>query len=61
MAVETRVVAVVVVVGGVIILRRRRLAARALPSVAKTWRCWAVEFVVAGFLRLDDRWRAASR
>jgi hypothetical protein len=44
MAVETRVVATVV--GGVIIvLRRRRLAARALPSVAETWRSRAVELV----------------
>jgi hypothetical protein len=60
MAVETRVVAVVV--GGVVVvLRRRCLAARALPSVAKTWRRRVVELVVAGLLQLDDRRRAASR
>jgi hypothetical protein len=60
MAVETRVV--IAVIGGVIIvLRRRRLAARALPSAAETWRCWAIELIVAGILQLDDRWRAASR
>jgi hypothetical protein len=59
MAVETRVVAAVV--GGVaIVLRWRRLAARALPSVAETWRHRAVELVVAGLLQLDDR-RTASR
>jgi hypothetical protein len=59
MAVETRVVDAVV--GGVaVVLRRRRLAARALPSVAETWRRRAVELVVAGLLQLDDR-RAASR
>jgi hypothetical protein len=59
MAVETRVVAAVVE-GVVVVLRRRRLAARALPSVAETWRRRAVELVVAGLLQLDDR-RAASR
>jgi hypothetical protein len=60
MVVETCVVAAVV--GGVVvILRRWRLAARALPSVAETWRRWAVELVVAGLLQLDDRRRTASR
>jgi hypothetical protein len=60
MTVETGVVAAAVV-GGVVVLRRRRLAAGALPSVAETWRRWAVELVVAGLLQLDDRRRAASR
>jgi hypothetical protein len=45
MAVETRVVAAV--------LWRRRLAARALSSVAETWRRRAVELVVAGLLQLS--------
>jgi hypothetical protein len=49
MAVETRVAAAVR--GGVaVVLRWRRLAARALPSVAETWRRRAVELIVAGLL-----------
>jgi hypothetical protein len=51
MAVETGVVAAVV--GGGVAVVRRRLAARALPSVAETWRRRAVELVVAGLLQLQ--------
>jgi hypothetical protein len=62
MVVETGVVTVIVVEGVVVLRQRqRRLAVGALPSVAKTWRRWAVELVVAGLLQLDDRRRAASR
>jgi hypothetical protein len=53
MAVETGVVAAVVGGGVAVVLRRRRLAARALPSVAETWRRRAVELVVAGLLQLQ--------
>jgi hypothetical protein len=50
MVVETRVVDAVGEGVVVVLRRRRRLAARALPSVAETWRRWEVELVVAGLL-----------